>query len=128
MNHYPAGGREKTLLIENQNAGVLRKSQFICCRAHYGHNPISDLRHPKPLLQFAKPPIDASHRLYASFAALSNSATRASISSSSIALAACVRILSAALTRVEAGVPASTMTLSKVVAAAAAPCCSRAID
>lgn len=61
-------------------------------------------------------------------AARSNSATRASMSSISIALAEWSSTLSAALTFVEAGVAGSTMTLRRVETAALVACCSRAID
>ena len=50
------------------------------------------------------------------------------MSSISIALAAWLNTASAALTRVDGGVARSTMTFSKVVAAAVEPCCRREID
>src|SRR6266436_70345 len=58
----------------------------------------------------------------------SSSVSRASISSSSIALAAWPRMLSAALTRVDAGEFGSSMIFNSVVAAALDPCCRRTID
>jgi hypothetical protein len=59
-------------------------------------------------------------------AAPSSSDNRASMSSSSIALAVWLKIESAARIRADAGVLASIIVFSRVVAAAAAPCCSRA--
>jgi hypothetical protein len=61
-------------------------------------------------------------------AALSNSVSRASISSSSIAFAACPSTLSAQRALVEAGTFWSTMSFSSVVVAALEACWSRAID
>jgi len=64
----------------------------------------------------------------ASSAARSSSDTRASISSSSIALAAWLNTLSAARTLVDGGVPGSTIVFNSVDTAAPVACCSLAID
>ena len=57
----------------------------------------------------------------------SNSDTRASISLISSALAARLTMISAARTRVEAGVFWSSITFMRIVAAAEDPCWSRAV-
>src|SRR5258708_7096452 len=59
--------------------------------------------------------------------AASSAATRASISSISMALAAWLNIASAARTRTDAGVAGSIIVFNKVVAAAEVPCWSRAM-
>src|ERR1035441_1576560 len=77
----------------------------------------------------------ASHRspsifhlvFFASSAARSSSATRASMSSISMALAPCVSTRSAARSFVDGWVCWSTMTLSTVETAALADCCNRAV-
>lgn len=61
-------------------------------------------------------------------AACSSAATRASMSSISIALAACSNTESAARTRTEAGALGWIIIFNSVVAAAELPCWSRAID
>src|ERR1019366_8880094 len=71
-------------------------------------------------------PRGSQRNCLAASAALSSSATRASMSSISIALAAWLKIASAARTRTDAGVAGSIMVFSKVVAAAEVPCWSRA--
>jgi hypothetical protein len=66
--------------------------------------------------------------LRAAAAARSSSATRASTSSISIALAEWSNTLSAARTRVECGAVGSTMIFSRVVTAALEACCKRDTD
>src|ERR1039457_6787628 len=69
-----------------------------------------------------------SHRVFFdSSAARSSSATRASMSSISMALAPCVSTRSAARSFVDGWVCWSTMTLSTVETAALADCCNRAV-
>src|SRR5579863_9105685 len=71
---------------------------------------------------------DYPSRAFDDSAPCSSAVTRASMSSISIDLAACVSTLSAALTRVDAGVLRSTITFSNVETAALAACCKRATD
>jgi hypothetical protein len=75
-------------------------------------------------------PAFSSHHLcggaQAELDAASSADTRASISSISMALAAWLKIASAARTLTDAGVAGSIIVFSSVVAAAEVPCCSRA--
>src|ERR1035437_9324243 len=71
-------------------------------------------------------PRGSQRNCLAASAARSRSDTRASMSSISMALAAWLKIASAARTRTDAGVPGSIIVFSSVVAAAEVPCWSRA--
>ena len=84
---------------------------------------------PKPMLHLIYAPHNMVHGYTLPLdAACSSAVTRASMSSISIALAAWLKIESAARTRTEAGVAGSTRIFKRAVAAAAVACWSRSVD
>jgi hypothetical protein len=128
IDHPEATGGEKPGFIEALDVRIFRGSNLSSCVHHDQQISRCVARNPQPMLQFVEPPIDAPHRRDVPLAACSSAAKRASISSISIALAAWLKIESAARTRTDAGALASIMIFSSVVAAAEVPCWSRAMD
>ena len=73
---------------ENLNAVIVTQRPFASGCVQHQNKPRAVFSNPKPILKFPKPPIDAVHRGdFPLEAACSSTATRASISSISIALA-----------------------------------------
>ncbi len=83
-----------------------------------------------PPLQSLNSSSEVAHQFRAVFTpdARSNSATRASMSSISIAFVVCDRTMSAARSRVDAGTQPATIIFKHVVTAAPKACCNRATD
>jgi hypothetical protein len=94
IDHAESAIGKEASFIENVNVSVRSRSQFSIVQSVVQYDKVTRCvaRNPKPLFQFAKPAIDGSRRLGAPLAAASRAATRASISSISIALAAWFKV------------------------------------
>jgi hypothetical protein len=109
--------RQVPAFTEDLNAPVLIEGQFPPHTGH--HQQRTRLRGAKPIFKLANPAIDGFHFRCDPLAVVASSAaTRASISSISMAFAVWFSTLSAALTFVAGGVAGSTITLCRTDTAA----------
>jgi len=87
INRRDAAHRKESGFVEDLYTGVIVDCQR-SVTGHYNDQPRMFVREAKLMIEFLKPPRERSHRVGLPLAACSSAATRASISSISIALVA----------------------------------------